>query len=142
MCLPIILGTMNELLSQENTIIPVSLTIAITGQIYSIKDIWKNEKFFDNLRIKIEMIIVLSLLSVSLLYTAWVFTLRQVSNEGALSEILKNHIVSNMFNKNFWGSYTIPTILYGASIFPYFWEAVSVLSYEFKICKPIRNRKI
>ena len=134
MGLPIIVGTMNELLSQENGIIPVSLTIAIAGQMYSVKEVWKDERFSNSIRIKIEMLVTLLLLSISLIYTAVVFTLFQVFDGVSSSEIVEIACVADPNNQSFWGTYTVPAALYILSVIPYFVESFCVLMTEFSNC--------
>ena len=133
MCLPIILGTLNELLTNNMSVMPVSLTIAIVGEMYSVKDIWKDEIYSCSKRIKWEMFITMLLLTASLIYTAVIFTLSQVP-EGIASVEIKNTVVADSNSNNFWNTYTVPTILYGLSVLPYLWEVGSVLIYEFKNC--------
>ena len=115
--LPILVGMLEYFLKWSNTL-PVSLLISIVGEFYSARSIYKNTEYFNNKRIKIEMVIVLLLLAVSLCLTV-LFLQIQISGEASNAD-------STLFP-----DFTYPVIFYAGSALPYVFEVIVVILNEF-----------
>lgn len=114
MIVPFIVGILNEILAGNQNIIPISLSISIMCEMYSARNIYKDCKYYRVFRIKIEIVVVLITLAVSLCYTWLIFVCHE------------NNITYNS-SKLVFRDYSMPLMVYVGSIIPYLIETIYVL---------------
>ena len=122
LAIPLSLGLFSQIKWQQFQSVPLTLTLAIISLLYSEYNLYKDEQYKCNKRIKIELAISMIVLSVVLVWTLFGWR------------------TSNNIDK-----YTFQVVLYGISVLPFVIEtfySLIVNDLKFKFKKKSKNTSI